>query len=194
RRWSKTVAAITNPDELRIIVNRVRERRSRRDDPAVATAGAGAPRVELVIPDAGPVISAAMECIRGAGLDRHLEHAVMHLLIQVDARKPTVEFLRDPSPQVRRAALIALDQMDDGNLQREQVIPLLDTDDPQVRKAALAVINSRNGWATELVELLRGWLAEKQPSDEHLSLLRGTLVAQARGPATHKIVGTTLLP
>src|SRR5439155_13193042 len=91
-------------------------------------------------------------------------------------------------PEIRRAALIALDQMEDGNLTREEVTPLLDTDDPQLRKAALAVIASRKGWATELVGLLRGWLQEAQPSDEHLSLLRGTLLSQAGDPAIQELV------
>src|SRR5262249_24859832 len=124
-------------------------------------------------------IDALFDAVRKGGIDRLLEHSILYALIEIHDWKHTVSFLSDPNPQLRRAALIALDQMDGGNLTREQVIPLLDTDDPQLRKAALAVINSRKGWATELVALLRGWLAEKQPSEEHLSLLRGTLLAQA---------------
>jgi putative heme-binding domain-containing protein len=137
-------------------------------------------------------IGALFVATRGAGVDQFLEHQVIYAIIQINDRERTLPFLKDANPQVRRAALIALDQMDDGNLTRDLVTPLLDTDDPQLRKSALAVINSHKGWATELVGLLRGWLDEAQPSEEHLSLLRGTLLAQAGDPAIQKLIGEAL--
>ncbi len=102
-------------------------------------------------------------------------------MVRINDRERTQPFLKDPNPEVRRAALIALDQMEDGKLTREEVTPLLDTDDPQLRKTALAVIASRKGWATELVGLLRGWLAEVNPSDETLSLMRGHVLLFCSG-------------
>jgi putative heme-binding domain-containing protein len=138
-------------------------------------------------------VPALFESIRASSLDRLLEHALIYALIRIDDRIGTVPFLKDPNPQVRRAALIALDQMDDGKLTCEEVTPLLDTDDPQLRKTALAVISARKGWATELVGLLRGWLEETKPADEHLSLLRGTLLAQAADPAIQHMIAETLV-
>jgi putative membrane-bound dehydrogenase-like protein len=137
-------------------------------------------------------ISALFDSIRQGRGDRFLEHAILFALIQTNDRDETLTFLSDHNPQVRRAALIALDQMDDGKLTREEVTPLLDTDDPQLRKTALAVISSRKGWATELVGLLRGWLQEEQPSEERLSLLRGTLLAQTADPAIQQLIGEAL--
>jgi len=137
-------------------------------------------------------IDLLFDSIRKEGVDPFLEHALILSLIQINDRSPTLPFLNDSNPQVRRAALIALDQMDDGRLTRELVTPLLDTDDPQLRNAALAVINSHKGWATELVGLLRGWMDEADPSEEHLALLRGTLLAQAADPAIQKLIGEAL--
>jgi putative membrane-bound dehydrogenase-like protein len=137
-------------------------------------------------------VAAVIASVRKGNVDRYLEHALIYALIRVNDREQTVPFLNDPNPQVRRAALIALDQMDDGKLTREEVTSLLDTDDPQLRKAALAVINSHKGWATELVGLLSGWLLEANPSDEHLALLRGTLLAQADDPTIQKMIGAAL--
>jgi putative membrane-bound dehydrogenase-like protein len=137
-------------------------------------------------------MSALIDSLRKGGGDRLLEHSLIYALIRLNDRDRTLPILSDPNPDVRRAALIALDQMDDGNLTREEVTPLLDTDDPQLRKTALAVIASRKGWATELVGLLRGWLQEAQPSDEHLSLLRGTLLAQAGDQAIQQLIGDSL--
>jgi putative membrane-bound dehydrogenase-like protein len=137
-------------------------------------------------------VSSMIESIRKGTDDRILEHAVIYALVRIGDRERTLPLLTDPNPEVRRAALIALDQMDDGNLTRELVTPLLDTDHPQLRKTALAVINSHKGWATDLVGLLRGWLEEAQPTQDHLSLLRGTLLAQAGDPAIQQLIGEAL--
>jgi hypothetical protein len=50
--------------------------------------------------------------------DPFLDHAVVHALIQIADREKTVGGLRDPAPRVRRAALLALDQMKGGGLTR----------------------------------------------------------------------------
>ncbi|MGE5191896.1 MAG: hypothetical protein ACM3U2_05295, partial [Deltaproteobacteria bacterium] len=139
-----------------------------------------------------PAVAALFESLAKNVTDRTLEHALIFGLIQINDRRETLPLLQDPNPQIRRVALIALDQMDDGNLTREEVTPLLDTDDPQLRNAALAVISSRKGWATELVRLLRGWLQEDKPSEEHLSLLRGTLLAQAADPTIQQLIAEAL--
>ena len=138
------------------------------------------------------ITSVLFESIRKGTVDRILEHSLIFALIRINDRERTLPFLKDPNPEVRRAALIALDQMDDGKLTRELVTPLLDTDDPQLRKTALAVISSRKGWATVLVGLLRGWLAEDNPSDENLSLLRGVLLAQAGDLAIQQVISDAL--
>jgi putative membrane-bound dehydrogenase-like protein len=138
-------------------------------------------------------IFSLFESFRKGNVDRFLEHALVYSLIQINDRKNTLPYLSDPNPEIRRAALIALDQMQDGRLTRDLVTPLLDTDDPQLRKAALDVIASHKGWAAEMVELLRGWLAEQQPSEEHLSLLRGVLLAQAGDKEIQRLIGETLV-
>jgi putative membrane-bound dehydrogenase-like protein len=137
---------------------------------------------------AAPDITALLHSINRGGIDEFLEHSLVYALIQTNDHQQTVPFLNDSNPDARRVALIALDQMDDGRLRREHVIALLDTDDPQLRKTALTVISSRNGWVTELVGLLRGWLQEAQPTEEHLSLLRGALLAQAGDPAIQQLI------
>jgi putative heme-binding domain-containing protein len=137
-------------------------------------------------------IFSLFESFRKGNVDRFLEHALIYSLIQINDNKQTLSYLSDPNPEVRRAALIALDQMPDGQLTRDLVTPLLDTDDPQLRKAALGVIASHTGWATELVELLRSWLAEPTPSDEQLSMLRGVLLARAGDKEIQQLIGETL--
>ena len=53
--------------------------------------------------------------------DRFLDHALIFALIRLDNRERTVAGLGDRAPEVRRGALIALDQMDNGKLSQEDV-------------------------------------------------------------------------
>src|SRR5687767_5357214 len=90
-----------------------------------------------------------LQSIRLGG-DRFLEHALIFALIRIADREGMVAALHDPSAAVRRAALIALDQMDGGSLTPDLVTPLLDPIDPALQQTALKVITSRPGWSTEI--------------------------------------------
>src|SRR5262249_6334043 len=79
-------------------------------------------------------VAALLEALPGSASDRFLEHALVYALLRLNQRKLTLPALGHPSPRVRQAALIALDQMKDGGLTREQVLPLLDTDDPELQQ------------------------------------------------------------
>src|SRR5260221_9602631 len=89
-------------------------------------------------PDAVPALLASL---RKGNIDRVLEHAIVYALIEIGSREATLAALSDPSPLVRRAGLVALDQMEHGDLTRDLTVPLLDTDDPDLQQAALAVIS-----------------------------------------------------
>jgi putative membrane-bound dehydrogenase-like protein len=142
--------------------------------------------------DAKTVLDSLFGGIRSSIADRYLEHALIYAIIRIDDSAGTAAFLRDPNPQVRRAALIALDQMDGGNLTREQVVPLLDTDDPALQQETLRIIGSREGWATETLSLLRGWLQENKLSPERESALRGFLLAQSKDRGIQRLIADAL--
>ncbi len=127
----------------------------------------------------------------GGDCDRILEHALIYALIEIADREATVVGLHHESARVRRAALIALDQMRDGKLTREEVAPLLDTDDAALQTAALSVIGKHPEWAGEFTEFLRNVLEGKDAigdadggalSPERQAAVRGTLMA-LRGQA-----------
>jgi putative membrane-bound dehydrogenase-like protein len=126
------------------------------------------------------------------GGDRFLEHALIFALISIADRDAVLPGLQDPSPVIRRAALIALDQMEGGKLTRELVTPLLNTDDPALQRTALGIIMTRPGWAKETVGLLRGWLAEKELDSTRQESLRGALLAFCKDQAVQDLVTETL--
>jgi putative membrane-bound dehydrogenase-like protein len=126
------------------------------------------------------------------GGDRFLEHALLYALIEIADRKATARGLRDPSPAVRRGALIALDQMEGGKLTREEVTPLLNTDDPALQRTALAIIVGRPGWAAEITGLLRQWLGQDRLDEARRQSLRGALLAFAKDIAVQDLIAGAL--
>jgi putative membrane-bound dehydrogenase-like protein len=106
------------------------------------------------------------------GRDRFLEHSLIYALIEIHDRDGTRPFLGSENPIARRAALIALDQMDGGGLAREQVTPCLDPSNPALQKTALDILAAR-GWSKEILNLLQDWLGESKPRPEMAGVLTG---------------------
>jgi putative heme-binding domain-containing protein len=120
-------------------------------------------------------VPAILQGLRNGG-DRFLEHALIYSLIEIADREAMLRALHDPSGDVRRGSLIALDQMEGGKLTRDLVTPLLDPAFPGLREVALKVLISRPEWAKELREVFRDWLlhdrlAGQRPEDLHRLLL-----------------------
>jgi putative membrane-bound dehydrogenase-like protein len=131
-------------------------------------------------------VPALLDGLRAGG-DAYLQHALIYALIQIDDREATLAGLRDPSPQVRRGALIALDEMAHGNLTQDEVTPLLDTADPALQKASLAVVSGR-GWADQAAGLLDRWLAREALTPERRESVRAAVLALAQAPAVQQLV------
>jgi putative membrane-bound dehydrogenase-like protein len=139
-------------------------------------------------PDGIEPIMAALQ----PGADRFLEHALIYALIQIDNRAKTAPYLHDQSPIVRRAALIALDQMPNGNLTREELAAQLNTDNKALLKTALDIVAARPKWAGEIVGLLREWLAAPEPAAIPQDNLRGLLMALAKEPPVQQAIVQSL--
>lgn len=137
-----------------------------------------------------PAVPALLALAGRADTDRFIEHAAIYALIEIASPGATLRGLDDVSPRVRRAALVALDQMDGGRLDREQVARLLDTSDPALEQAALAIIE-RRGWTPELLAAFDGWLAAPL-AEERLATLRATLSALASEARVADWIGATL--
>jgi putative membrane-bound dehydrogenase-like protein len=124
--------------------------------------------------------------------DRWLEHAVIYAFIQINDPKTTRHGLAEVSTNVQRGALIALNEMNDGSLSREEVVPLLASSDPVTARAALDIIKTRPGWAKETLGLLRDWLSAGELDNARQDLLRGTLTAFAAEPDVQDLVARAL--
>ncbi len=79
------------------------------------------------------------------------EHSLIYALLEIGDPRSAAAGLESPSPLVRRAALVAMDQMASGGLTAEQVIPLLDDANPILRRTAQWIVAHRPEWGEALV-------------------------------------------
>ena len=99
--------------------------------------------------------------------DRFVEHSVIYSLIQLRDGVLLGSKLNDPRANVRKASLIAMDQMEKSALNVSQLLPLLSDEDAGVRRAAVWVASRHAAWSgplsAALVGRLRGdWFAESE--------------------------------
>jgi putative heme-binding domain-containing protein len=102
--------------------------------------------------------------------DRVLEHSIIYALIEIDDAKATEEGLMRYNPLAVRAALIALDQMDGGDLDSKDVGPLLASSDPSLRQAAMWVAGHHPEWGDSLAGFFEQKLKAKLSASERQEL------------------------
>ncbi len=125
----------------------------------------------------------------GGPVDRILEHSSTYALLELNDPDATAERLAKPATQ--RIALIALDQMGNGHLKPEQVIPLLSSTNGPVRDAALWVIGHHPDWGVALASYFKEKLTNQQNSNAGEGVVR-ELVTFAGNPTIQELLATAL--
>jgi putative membrane-bound dehydrogenase-like protein len=112
----------------------------------------------------------------GVHPDRILEHSLIFAMIEIADPIATAYGLTAASPQAKRAALIALDQMEGGGLRPETVTSLLVSSDPLIKETAWWIAGHHPEWGRELAGFFRQRLAggslrpvERDPLEEQLA-------------------------
>lgn len=139
-------------------------------------------------PEAVPAI---IEALRIGG-DRFLEHALIYALIEINHRPSILNALGAPAPAVRRAALIALDQMDNGGLTRELVTPFLADTDRALQQTAFSIIVNRPEWAKDLTGLLGEWLGQEKLDAVRQENIRSALMALGKELTIQTLISASL--
>ncbi len=137
--------------------------------------------------------AAAVPALRAAlarPVDRFEEHAIIFALIEINDRESTLAGLASGQASVRRGTLIALDQMDAGDLTREQVSSVLSGADAPLLAAIVDVLGRHPQWADELATTMQGWIALDEPTAEQLGMLRGATVALVARPEIRRSCST----
>ena len=143
------------------------------------------------------IVPALLESLRSGATDRFLEHSLIYALIQIGDRQATLPALDDLDPDVRRAGMVALDQMAVGKLTWQMVASCLNTDDPQLRQVALEILSKNeeliNNDGLELSEQLvwwlnTHWLAVTQPSEDLKGSVIGALINLSEDEAIQQLI------
>ncbi len=82
--------------------------------------------------------------------ERIREHACIYALIETASPQETRIGLASASPRIQRAAAVALDQMQQGGLSAEDVLPLMDADDAALRATAVWIMRRHADWGGSL--------------------------------------------
>ncbi len=93
---------------------------------------------------------------------RVLEHSFIFALIEIADRAATLPGLGSENPRVHRAALMALDQMHDGQLPANAVTPLLASTNPVLKDTANWIVGRHPDWGSALA----GFFQERFKSSE----------------------------
>ncbi|SIO24983.1 putative membrane-bound dehydrogenase domain-containing protein [Singulisphaera sp. GP187] len=137
------------------------------------------------------VVSALLEAA-GEPSDRVLEHSLTYALIEIADPSGTAAGLQSQNVRTRRAALVALDQMEGGGLKAEDIASGLASTDPLVRETASWIAGRHPEWAGALVGSFRQRLNEqgKMPAgDDELS---AQLARLARSAPIQELLGEPL--
>src|SRR5262249_17476102 len=138
--------------------------------------------------------SAVPELLALAGLpqDRALEHSLTYALIQIGDAPATSAGLQATNPLTKRAALIALDQMEGGGLKPEQVAPLLVSTEPVLRQTASWLVSRHADWGGALAGFFRERLTAPGLGEADYDELQRQLARFGRNAAIQELLATTL--
>jgi putative membrane-bound dehydrogenase-like protein len=170
-------------------------------------AAAATKLMQLVVTDAPPIqreaanalgrigntkaVPALLAAMKGA--DRFLDHAIIYALIRLADRDATAKGLTDTDNAVKRAALLALDQIPCANLTPQQVAPMLDPIDPALHNAAALVLTRHPEWAAAMLPYLHQALsAASELTPAKRDELRLQLIAFAADPGVQDLIASTL--
>jgi putative heme-binding domain-containing protein len=111
------------------------------------------------------------------------QHSLIYSLLEIGGRAETRAGLASASAAVQRAALIALEQMEGGDLRAADLLPFLRNGDAELRQAALWIFRRHPEWAGESAGLASEILASRSATpaerEEKEGLLRLLSVAPA---------------
>lgn len=133
-----------------------------------------------------------------AGIDRAEEHALIYALIEINDRSLANVAADKPHPQIQRAALIALDQMDGFELTAEHVARWLDSDDAALRLTAARIAvrrhqaGSADEWAQAVSQALQKWLSTPQLIPQRPAVFSDLIRRFAGQPELAALIGQRL--
>ncbi len=136
-------------------------------------------------------VPALLEAL-GKPMDRVLEHSLTFALIEIADADGTAAGLQSTQLSVRRAAVMALDQMGGGRLEAAIVARELAAADPAMKETAWWIASRHPDWGGALAGFLRERLAAKGLTAAEQDELVQQLARFARATATQELLAQLL--
>lgn len=115
---------------------------------------------------------------------RALEHALIFAIIEIGAPEETRQGLNRKNAAAKRAAMIALDQMPDEEVDSELVLAELDSTDDRMNEVAWWILYHRGSGREELlVDVFRRGIRNADLTESQRERLMNQIVKRARTPA-----------
>ncbi len=153
-------------------------------DALVGELGSGKPALQRVAAEAlgrledARAVPALLQAIEGAE-GEVLLHSLTYALIEIADPAAVRPGLRSQSLQVRRAALIALDQMRPAALEPSTVLPLMTSSEPVLAETAAWIAAQHADWGGALAGYFRTRLTNTKTADEALETQLGKFTADS---------------
>ncbi len=128
----------------------------------------------------------------GLPADRVLEHSLTYALIQIADPEGTRAGLNAKTGHVRRTAMVALDQMNEGGLDSQLVAGLLDSPDRMLKETASWIAGRHPEWASALAGALDQRLVGGAVSAAERAELERQLGRFARSAAVQDLLAARL--
>jgi len=125
--------------------------------------------------------------------DRILEHSLTYALIEIADARATTEGLASTNPNTRRRALIALDQMGDGNLKPEEVVRGLTGGTTELKETAAWILGRHPEWGTVLVGVFRDKLNRPEISHDEAEEIAQQLARFATNQPIQELIADRLV-
>ncbi|NQV75610.1 MAG: HEAT repeat domain-containing protein, partial [Bacteroidetes bacterium] len=108
--------------------------------------------------------------------DRFEEHAIIYALIKLNDAGLLQAALNNPSANVKRTVLIALDQIGGTALNKENVSPFLTSKNPQLQKIGIWVASHHPEWSDIVIDFLKGRLNVAEIAGDDITAIRDLII------------------
>ena len=108
--------------------------------------------------------------------DRFVEHAIIYSLTQLKKPELLISALTNGAEGTRKAALIALDQMDDSPLVQEQLLAFLQSNKSSLRRTGIWIASHHPEWADMVITFLQSGLNMDKLDEDELKSIEKLLI------------------
>ncbi len=133
-------------------------------------------------------VHAILQALTDKNNDRALDHSLTYALIEIGDPKAVEHGLTHKSPRVRRAAIVALDQIPGGKLEAETVLAELDASDSALRETAWWIAGRHPQWGDRLAGRFRVVLRARGIPEGWVDERAGELARFASNSAIEKLL------